>query len=55
MARKKLIHEPPDTDKAGPKARFNDIAAKVFSVPKSEVDEREKRWQQSRPKPRKRA
>jgi hypothetical protein len=48
MAKGKLIPEPPDTDKTGPKGRFAEIASKVFSVPKDEIDEREKRWHKTR-------
>jgi hypothetical protein len=48
MAKEKLIPEPPDTDKTGPKGRFAEIASKVFSVPKDEIDKREDRWQKQR-------
>ena len=48
MAKQKLIPEPPDTDKTGPKGRFTEIATKVFSVPKEEIDKREAEWQQQR-------
>jgi hypothetical protein len=44
VAKEKLIPKPPDTDSSGPRAKFREMAAKVFSVPKREVDEREKEW-----------
>jgi hypothetical protein len=53
VAKEKLIPEPPETDKTGPKGRFVEIATKVFSVPKSEIDKREEEWQQKRSKERK--
>jgi hypothetical protein len=45
VAKEKLIPKPPDTDKTGPRSRFAELATKVFTVPKSEIDEREKQWQ----------
>jgi hypothetical protein len=44
MAKQRLISEPPETSKTSPKARFSEIATKVFSVPKSEIDKREEKW-----------
>ena len=49
MAKEKLIPEPPDTDSTGPRAKFREMASKVFSVPKAEIDKREKDWQRQRP------
>ena len=48
VAKEKLIPEPPGTDKTGPKGRFVEIATKVFSVPKREIDKREEEWQRER-------
>ena len=48
MAKEKLIPKPPDTDSTGPRAKFREMAAKVFTVPKSEIDKREKEWQKDR-------
>jgi hypothetical protein len=48
VAKEKLIPEPPDTDKTGPKGRFTEIASKVFSVPKEEIDKREEQWRITR-------
>jgi hypothetical protein len=48
VAREKLVPEPPDTDKTGPKGRFTEVASKVFSVPKTEIDKREKAWQRNK-------
>jgi hypothetical protein len=51
MARDKLIPKPPDTDRRDPRKQFSDLASRVFSTPKSEINEREKRWQQCHKKP----
>jgi hypothetical protein len=48
MAKEKLIPKLPDDDKRDPRQRFFDLGAKVFSTPKAEIDEREKRWQRAR-------
>jgi hypothetical protein len=50
MANQRLFPEP-EGEKRAPKKRFDEAASKIFSVPKSEIDEREKKWQQSRHKP----
>ena len=42
MAKQKLIPEPPETETTGPRARFREMGTSVFSVPKSEIDERER-------------
>jgi hypothetical protein len=42
MAKQRLF--PESNDKRAPQKRFEDTASKVFSVPKSEIDERERRW-----------
>jgi len=46
VAKEKLIPEPPETENTGPRAKFRETAAKVFSVPKSEIDKREKQWRE---------
>jgi hypothetical protein len=43
VAKEKLIPKPPDESKP-PHERFSDLAKKVFSVPKSEIDKRENAW-----------
>jgi hypothetical protein len=48
VAKEKLIPEPPETDGTGPRARFRELGASVFSVPKSEIDEREAQWRKDR-------
>lgn len=48
VAKQKLIPEPPDTDKTGPKGRFAEIASKVFSATKTEIDRRESEWKHER-------
>jgi hypothetical protein len=44
MAKEKLIPKPPETDRTGPRQRFSELGMKIFSVPKSEIDKREKEW-----------
>jgi hypothetical protein len=53
MAREKLVPKPPTTDERDPQKRFQDTASKVFSVPKADIDKREKEWKNrhNRPKP----
>jgi len=53
MAKQRLFPEPPkpDDDKRGEHERFSDLATKIFTVPKSEIDAREKRWQKQRKRP----
>jgi len=48
VAREKLIPKPPDTDNTGPLAKFREMGAKVFSVPKSKIDKRDAEWQRRR-------
>jgi hypothetical protein len=48
VAKEKLIPEPPETDSTGPRARFREMGASVFSVPKSEIDKREQQWRRDR-------
>jgi hypothetical protein len=45
MAKQKLIPRTAQTgDKRDPHERFTDFAAKVVTVPKKEIDERERAW-----------
>ena len=51
MAKQRLFPEPPkpsDEDAHTNQQRFSDLAGKVFSVPKSEIDKREKQWRRHR-------
>lgn len=49
MAKQRLFTEPPKIDDTRtPKQRFDALAAKVLSVPKTEIDNREKQWQKDR-------
>lgn len=50
MANQRLFPEQHknEPDEREPRERFNDIASKVFSTPKSDIDEREKKWQEHR-------
>ena len=53
VAKEKLIPKPPESDSDNGRERFEQLGAKVFSVPKSEIDQREKEWQRARKKSRK--
>jgi hypothetical protein len=49
MAKQRLIPKAPASDdKREPHQRFTDFAAKIVTVPKSEIDAREKQWQTAR-------
>jgi hypothetical protein len=52
VAKEKLIPERPESDRRDPHKRFSDFAQKIVTVPKSEIDEREERWQRERKKSR---
>jgi len=55
MAKERLFpSKAPDDDKREPQTKFDDLATAVLAVPKSEIDQREKRWQKSRHKTKKR-
>ncbi len=51
MAKQRLFPQPPKDDKRDPRDRFSDVAIKVFSVPKSDIDEREKHWRKTKQNP----
>jgi hypothetical protein len=44
MAKEKLFPKTPADDTREPHEKFSDFATKIVTVPKSEIDEREKRW-----------
>jgi len=44
MAKQRLIPKAPEDDTREPHEKFEDFAAKIVTVPKSEIDEREKQW-----------
>jgi hypothetical protein len=48
MAKEKLIPKFQDDDKRQPHEKFNDLASKIFTVPKSEIDKREKQWRKDK-------
>ena len=50
MAKQRLFPEPPKSpnDNRDPRERFSDLATTIFTVPKSEIDEREKEWRARR-------
>jgi hypothetical protein len=52
MAKQRLFPESPtsDKDKREPHQKFDDLAARVLSVPKSEIDQREKHWRRTKNK-----
>ena len=53
MAKQRLFPEPQrsDRDQLGTRKNFERISTNVFSVPKDEIDKREREWEQSRTKP----
>jgi hypothetical protein len=48
MSGDKVIPERPESDRRDPNKRFEDFATKVLTVPKSEIDKREKKWQREK-------
>ncbi len=42
---------PPADDGKTPQERFLSLGKKLMAVPKSEIDEREKKWQRTRKRP----
>jgi hypothetical protein len=44
MTKPKLIPKVQDNNTRDPHDRFDDLASKIFAVPKSEIDKREKQW-----------
>ena len=51
VAKEKLFPEKPESDRRDPHKRFSDFAAKIVTVPKSEIDAREKTWKKRKDKP----
>jgi hypothetical protein len=52
MAKQRLFPEPekPEGRKSGTRQDFEHVASKIFSVPKSDIDEREKQWRATKPR-----
>jgi len=52
MAKQRLFPETPKDydDKREPHDKFSEFAAHIVTVPKSEIDKREKRWQKRKAK-----
>jgi hypothetical protein len=50
VAKEKLIPKQarPPHDERQPHERFEDLAKKIVSVPKSEIDKREKKWRKGK-------
>lgn len=44
VAKERLFPRAPANDRRAPHDKFSDFAQKVVSVPKSEIDKREKQW-----------
>jgi hypothetical protein len=53
MAKQRLFPKALEDDKREPHDKFTALASKVVTVPKSEIDKREKQWQRDRDKSRK--
>lgn len=51
MAKERLFPTAPADDKREPHDKFTEFASKIVTVPKSDVDEREKEWQRTRKSP----
>lgn len=52
MAKQRLFPESPKSDdEANPRKAFDALALKVFTVPKSEIEKREKAWKRKRRSP----
>jgi hypothetical protein len=50
MAKERLFPPQAHDETREPHDKFSDFAAKIVTVPKSEIDKREKRWQQAKAK-----
>lgn len=51
MAKERLFpSKAADDDTRKPHDKFSDLASQIVTVPKSEIDEREKQWQHERKK-----
>jgi hypothetical protein len=50
MAKEKLFPKAPADDEREPHQKFSDFAIRIVTVPKSEIDKREKEWQRTRRK-----
>ena len=48
MAKERLFPKAPADDQREPHDKFLDFASKIVTVPKSEIDKREKQWQRKR-------
>jgi hypothetical protein len=54
VAKEKLIPDrsaAPEDDEREPHERFSDLAARIVTVPKSEIDKCEKTWRRRRKRP----
>jgi hypothetical protein len=49
MTAPKTINEQPPTNRRDPHKKFQDLASRVVSVPKKEIDKREKDWREKNP------
>jgi hypothetical protein len=47
MTAPKIIREAPETKRRDPHKKFRDLATRVVSVPKEEIEKREKEWKKT--------
>jgi hypothetical protein len=52
MAKQRLFPKAPEHDRREPHDKFTALASKVVTVPKAEIDKREREWQHERKKAR---
>jgi hypothetical protein len=50
MAKQRLFPKAPEDDKREPHDKFTALASKVVTVPKTEIDKREKQWRRLKSK-----
>lgn len=48
MAKQRLFPEPQAENQPGTRHNFDTLAAKIFAVPKTEIDAREKQWRRAK-------
>jgi hypothetical protein len=51
MAKQRLFPKRQNDDKRSPREQFDSLASRLFTIPKADIDQREKQWQQQRKKP----
>lgn len=48
MSKQRLFPAKVESDEREPHERFNELASKVVTVPKDEIDKREKEWRKDK-------